>query len=281
MYRHAFCTLIAGLLAAVWTLPAPAQDDATDSQAAGAEQTATAAAAETADGNAAATADAEKRQQPVDPSGTWKWVRDFNGEDMEFVLKLNWDGKKLTGKYTAFDQTSEIQDAKLERDALSFFVEREFNGNEFDVDFDGKVADEKITGVIALDFGGGEQEIDWDAKRHVDVEGILGTWQLVLKRPDGGEAETKITFTKDGDKLAGDYENVFGRREAKNIAIKGTELTWEISGESDRGSFKSVYKGKVRGNKIAGTNNFNFGDRSGTMEFTGQRVPQKPERQAE
>jgi hypothetical protein len=79
-------------------------------------------------------------------------------------------------------------------------------------------------------------------------------------------------LTKDGDELAGDYESVFGRRQAKNVALEGTTLTWEISGENDGNTFKAVYRGKVRGNKIAGTNEFDFGGNTGTWEFTGEKI---------
>ena len=49
-----------------------------------------------------------KEAAAVDPSGPWKWEYDFNGNVVEFKWKLNWDGKKLTGKYTAFDNTTDI-----------------------------------------------------------------------------------------------------------------------------------------------------------------------------
>ena len=78
----------------------------------------------------------QKGRARADPSGSWKW--DFetpDGNKMEFVLKLNWDGKKLDGKYTAFDNTTKVENGKVDKDSVSFVVRPEFGGNSFDVKF--------------------------------------------------------------------------------------------------------------------------------------------------
>ena len=54
--------------------------------------------------------------------------------------------------------------------------------------------------------------------------------------------------------------------------------------DDDQFDFKIVYKGNPRGNKIEGSNEFDFGDNTGTMKFTGKRVPpeeKKKDRPAE
>jgi hypothetical protein len=276
MVRHSFRLLTALLLVAASAQSGWAQEDATDAATVTADQSAETAAAETAAAETAAaeaTTTAEAEKKPADPSGTWRWERDFNGQTMEFELKLNWDGEKLTGEYTSFDQSTPIEEAKNESDGFSFIVEREFNGNEFEIFFDGEVKDDTISGITEIDFGGGVQEFDWDATRHVDVDDVLGTWNLTLENPNGDPIEPTITITKNGEELAGSYESVFGERDAKNVKIDGTKLTWEISGENNGNTFKAVYTGKVRGNKIAGTNEFDFGGNAGTWKFTGEREP--------
>ncbi len=118
--------------------------------------------------NATSTAtEAEKKEAaPVDPTGTWKWEVELNGNTAEFTLKLNWDGKKLTGKYTAFDNTTDIEATKLEKDQLSFVDKREFNGNEVVAEFDGTLKADDIEGTVTVDFGGDEpREFDWNPKR--------------------------------------------------------------------------------------------------------------------
>ncbi len=217
-------------------------------------------------------ADAAK-SVPVDPSGSWKWEYALNDNPAEFSLQLKWDGKQLTGKYTAFNNTTDVEETKFADNRLSFISKREFNGNQFTVHFDGKAEPDDIVGKVGVDFGDGPREFEWHAKRTVDVADVLGVWKLKLETPQG-VIEPQLTITKEGDKLHGDYVSPFGERAAKDLTLKDGELSWEISsGEGDDFDFKVVYHGKPRGNKIAGSNEFDFGGNTGTMEFTGERTP--------
>ena len=216
----------------------------------------------------------DAKAAPVDPSGSWKWDYTFNDNPAEFFLQLNWNGKELTGKYTAFDNTTDIAEGKLKNDELSFIANREFNGNKFTVHFNGKADPENIVGTVGVDFGEGPREFDWHAKRVVNLDDVLGTWKLRLETPQG-VIEPQITITQRGDTLHGDYVSPFGEREAKDVTFKDGELSWRIeSDEDDEFDFMITYRGKPAGNKITGNNEFDFGGNTGTMEFTGQRTPQ-------
>jgi hypothetical protein len=221
-----------------------------------------------------AAATDKKEAAPVDPTGTWKWEYEFNGNVVEFKLKLNWDGKKLTGKYTAFDNTTDIEEAKLEKDQLSFVDNREFNGNEFVAEFEGKVKPDDIEGTVTVDLGDEPREFDWTPKRAVEIDDVVGTWDLRVETANG-VVEPKLTITKDGDKLSGkSISQVFGELEAENLQLKDNELSWEISGSNGGFDINVKYKGKPRGNTIEGTNTFSVGEGdSGTMKFTGKRTP--------
>jgi hypothetical protein len=211
----------------------------------------------------------------VDPSGTWKWDVTFNDNTSEFQLKLKLDDGKLTGKYTAFDVTTDIDDTKLEKDQLSFVSHREFNGNKFDVHFAGKVEPAAIDGKVTVDFGQGPQDFDWHAKRvadAADVSAVVGTWQLHMETGNG-PIDPKITITQDEKGLHGAYSGRFAEHEAQNLTFKDGELSWEVAGERDGNTYKVVYHGKPEGDSIKGTNEFDFNGTKGTIEFTGKRTP--------
>jgi hypothetical protein len=217
---------------------------------------------------------------PPDPTGTWKWERTFNDNKAEFTLKLNWDGKRLSGKYSAFNNTSDIEQTKLEKDQISFLANREFNGNKFEVKFAGKVEPENLVGKITVDFGNGPQEFDWNAKRSVEAEDVIGVWDLRLESP-GGVVTPRLTISKGADgKLQGKSESVMGKFDAKNMELKDNVLTWEISGTGPNGQLKIVYKGKPRGNAIEGENEYDLGGTKGTMKFTGKRTPPEEKKEA-
>ncbi len=221
---------------------------------------------------AAAPAPAAKAA-PVDPTGSWKWEYSFNDNPAEFLLDLNWDGKQLTGKYTAFDNTTDIEEATFEDNKLAFVSKREFNGNAFTVHFSGDAEANDIVGTVGIDFGDGLRKFDWHANRAVDAGGLLGTWKLRLETPQG-VIEPELTLTQKGDELQGRYSSVFGERDAKDVEFKDGELTWRIeSGDDDEFDFEVKYRGKPDGNKITGSCDFDFGGNTGTMEFSGERTP--------
>jgi len=220
---------------------------------------------------------------PADPTGSWKW--DFTTPDenkLEFSLKLKWDGKKLEGNYTSFGNTVKIEEAKLEKDGLSFVVRPEFQGSQMEVAFDGKVAKDEIRGTIGLDFGDQPREIEWIAKRFVDVDDVVGTWQLRLEMPGGNVAEPTLKVTKGERGLLAKYTSEFlGEIEAKNVQIKENKLTFELAIESDEFAFSSTYSGTPRGNTMEGAAEFDVGGGAGVMAFTGKRLPPKEEKKEE
>ncbi len=219
--------------------------------------------------------DDEKKTPPVDPAGTWKWDYTINDNAAEFKLKLKWDDDtKLTGKYTSFDRTSDIEEVKFEKDQLSFISKREFEDRKFTVHFNGKVEADNITGTMSFDFDGdGPREFDWNPKRFVEIDDVLGTWELRVETPNG-VVEPQLTITAEGDELRGkSVSDTFGELEAKNVQLKENTLTWEVSVVNNGIEFNIKYTGKPRGNTIEGSNEFSVGENTGTMKFTGKRTP--------
>jgi|SRR5437773_8838642 len=123
-------------------------------------------------GNVAQIQAAEKADKKVDPTGTWKWTRPGRngGADQEFSLKLKLDGDKLTGKLTAparGGQTSDtdIKDAKLKGEEISFTTSVERGGNTITAKYNGKISGDTIKGKIETERGGNTRSNDWEAKR--------------------------------------------------------------------------------------------------------------------
>jgi len=217
-----------------------------------------------------------KNAETIDPSGSYRWEYSFNDNPAEFSLKLDWDGKELSGTYSAFNNTTDIEEGKFEPgNKISFIANREFNSNKFTVHFAGEVQAEEIVGTVAVDFGQGPQEFDWTAKRIIAAEDVLGEWKLRVETQQG-VIEPQLTITVKGEGLHGDYVSPFGKREAKDLTLKDGELAWRIeSDDEDDFEFEVKYQGKPRGNKIAGDAAFNFNGNTGKMEFTGERTPPK------
>jgi hypothetical protein len=91
----------------------------------------------------------------ADASGTWKASLETPNGTMENTFTLKVDGDKLTGTVT-MGQMGEapISEGKVDGDNVSFAVVRDFNGNQFRINYKGKVSGDemKLSGeVVGMD----------------------------------------------------------------------------------------------------------------------------------
>ncbi|MCS7337523.1 MAG: hypothetical protein NZ739_04700 [Verrucomicrobiae bacterium] len=112
-------------------------------------------------------ANAEPGTARPDPSGTWKWnFTTRSGETREVTLKLKLDGDKLTGTISGRLGETEISDATLKGDEISFLVVREFGETRFTNKYSGKITGDTIKGKLEfVDRQGQQQTRAWEAKR--------------------------------------------------------------------------------------------------------------------
>ena len=211
-----------------------------------------------------------RADEQADPSGTWKWERTFGDNTVQFTLRLNLKGERVSGTYASSRAKTEIKHGKVDGDELSFQVDREFNDRKFTINFRGKVSEDAIKGKGEFSADGNSREFDWEAKRSVGLADVVGTWKLRIETANGNVREPSLKLTKKGEELTGVYTGRRGDIEAKNIEIKDNQLTFEISGENDGNQWKVAYKGKPRGNSIKGTIDFDFGGNTGTVDFEGK-----------
>jgi hypothetical protein len=100
----------------------------------------------------------------ADASGLWKASIETPNGTMETTFTLKVEGEKLTGT-VGMGQMGDgaISEGKVDGDNVSFAVVREFNGNQFRIDYKGKVAGDemKITGTVV----GMDRTFEMTAKR--------------------------------------------------------------------------------------------------------------------
>jgi hypothetical protein len=116
---------------------------------------------------------AQAQEKKVDPTGKWTWTspgRD-GGPGRTNTLMLKLEGEKLTGKMVSPARggqparETEITEAKLKGEEISFTVTREFGGNKMVSKYTGKISGETIKGKIEFERNGETQSRDWEAKR--------------------------------------------------------------------------------------------------------------------
>jgi hypothetical protein len=109
---------------------------------------------------------AARADDKPNPTGTWKWKVEINGQEREFTLKLKLDGDKLTGAMVGRDGTdTAIEDAKYKDGELSFKVTRERDGNKFTIKYSGKVSGDKLKGKSEVERDGETVKREFEATR--------------------------------------------------------------------------------------------------------------------
>jgi len=104
----------------------------------------------------------------ADPTGTWKWSVEVNGQKRESTLKLKLDGDKLTGAMVGRNgQETPIEDATFKNGEVSFKVTRERNGQKTTTKYTGKIAGDTLKGKIMPDREGAQGR-DFEAARSKD-----------------------------------------------------------------------------------------------------------------
>ena len=108
----------------------------------------------------------------ADPSGTYKWSQPGRngGPARESTLTLAVKDGKLTGKLSAPGRDgvveTEISNAAVKDDTVSFEVARDMGGNKVVAKYSGKLEGDTITGKVeAPGRDGAVQSRDWVAKK--------------------------------------------------------------------------------------------------------------------
>ena len=228
---------------------------------------------------------AQETTKRADPSGTWRFEYDLEGATVKDSLELQL-GKEgaLTGKYKGRSEKAvEIKSGKVDGDHVTVEMSIEFQGIPIEVKFDGKIKDDDITGLIIATANDGEMEFDWVAKRSVEAEDVVGTWNFEI---DAVETvlEPILEIKVEGNELKGTYRDPDTglETEMKNLRIENNSLKFTIEGDFQGNSLKADFSGRPYGSKISGTIDYDLSGQTGEIEFEGTRkVEEKKEEASE
>jgi hypothetical protein len=214
----------------------------------------------------------------VDPSGTWTWVRELEGQEAQSVLHLSYKDGKLTGAYKRMGQVVPISNGKFDKNEISFDADGKWNDQTVHGKFKGKLSPNAINGTIEIVIEDGSLPLAWVAKRGFDADDVVGTWKLKLTTPDGNTVEPSLKLSTDKGMLKGTYTSSrFGEHEAKAIKLNGPELSWTVEFERNGQKFTGVYKGKLEAQAIKGTLAFDAAGNTTSLDFSGERTAPKIE----
>ena len=109
-----------------------------------------------------------RAEEKPNPTGTWKYTVDVNGQSLDVTIKLKLDGDKLTGTLNAGGTETKIEDAKYKDGEVSFTAKPDFNGNKITIKYKGTIKGDTFKGKRELDRDGQTNSRDFEAKRSKD-----------------------------------------------------------------------------------------------------------------
>jgi hypothetical protein len=109
-----------------------------------------------------------RAEDKPNPTGTWTYSTERNGQTVETTITLKLDGDKLTGTVKTGNNETKIEDAKYKDGEVSFTVTRERNGNKFTTKYKGTVKGDSFKGKRESERNGQTQSTDFEAKRSKD-----------------------------------------------------------------------------------------------------------------
>jgi hypothetical protein len=97
---------------------------------------------------------------------------------------------------------------------------------------------------------------------------IDGKWVAQVPGRDGQTREQTFTFKAEGDKLTGTVGGMRGDTQISDGKISGSDVSFVVVRQTQKGEFKQEYKGKLAGGELKLT--YSFGDQS--REITAKKA---------
>lgn len=203
----------------------------------------------------------------TDVSGTWKGSFDFQGNSMPLVFNLKEDGSALSGTIEGLPTSpAQIHDGKVDGDAVTFWVDTDYQGQTYKLVYNGKIAADHI------DFNFGTDDGSWGTT--IDVTKAAGSTApssasaATPAAPDltgawkgefdfqGTAVPLTLNLKSDGAKVTGDVEGMgTAPVDIHDGKVDGDTVTFWLNADYQGQTYVLNYKGKVNGNQI----DFDFG----------------------
>ena len=200
----------------------------------------------------------------ADPTGTWKGAFDFQGTSVPLVFHLTASAGAVTGNIEGLPSSpTEIHDGKVDGDAVTFWLNTDYQGTPYKLVFKGKI------GAGQIDFTFGTEDGSWGselvAKSGADASAtapvaapaavdVTGNWKAAL---DVQGASLPLVFhltSKDGV-VTGTIDGLpsGAPTQIHDGKLDGDTVTFWLNSDYQGTTYKIVCKGKVSAAGIAFT----------------------------
>ena len=203
----------------------------------------------------------------ADVSGTWKGAFQFNGDSIPLTLHLTAAGSAVTGDVEGLPTSpAEIHDGKVDGDAVTFWLNTDYEGTTYKLVYTGKLNGDQIAFTFGTDDGSWSTLLNVmrSAEAAPAATDVTGTWKGAFQF-DGNSVPLTFHLTAAGGALTGTVEGLpTTPAEIHEGKIDGDTVTFWVLTDYQGETYKLVYTGKVSAAKIV----FNFGTDDGGWSTT-------------
>jgi hypothetical protein len=211
----------------------------------------------------------------ADLSGIWKGSFDFQGTDVPIELHFAANGSTLTGTVARTNvPAAEIHDGKVDGDAVTFWINADYEGSTYKIVFKGKTAASQIDFVLGTEDG------SWGTSTTVkkaeeapatsSSPNANGVWKGAFDF-QGTSVPLIFHFKANAGVVTGTVEGLpSGVAEVKDGKADGDLISFSLMTEYEGSPVKLVFRGKIAASEIK----FTFGTEEGSWgtELTAGKV---------
>jgi hypothetical protein len=223
-----------------------------------------------------------EKVKSVDPSGTWRWESDRNGDTVKHQLKLDVNKKEeVTGTYFGMMDGLKSKKGVIKGDKLVLEFDVERDNFAFQAKYEATIKGDKATGTLYFESDQGSGDIPWEAERSVELSDVVGTWELELETPEGEIHEPSLTIKDKGKEFVATWDGKeLGEFPVKDLKANAGKFSFTLTGDIDGNDFVAKCVTKPMGSKFNGVMELEIGGDAIELEFAGTRKTDKKKKKS-
>lgn len=214
-----------------------------------------------------------RRELPVE--GVWKLGFTLeSGRKLQSSIQVK-GGDTFSGDYVGISgQKARAKNVKFENGELSFDAPDHADG-DLVFHYAGKVTGDRIKGTVSwTESGNQKQSLKFEGeKSKVQTANVAGTWKFRVPMKDGTAFEPTVKLSQSGSAVTGTYTGEQGDTPIAQGLVMANELTFTVKREKEGKNYLLRYQGKVEGDVLKGSVDYNFDGVVGFFDFEAKRTP--------
>lgn len=198
--------------------------------------------------------------QAADVNGTWQGSFEFNGDSVPLTMHLTEADGAVKGSVEGLPTTpAEIHDGKIAGDTVMFWVNTDYQGTTYRLDYSGKVSEDQIAFNFGTDDGSFSAPLTVKRSGNAHAPNVTGIWKGDFDL-EGTNVPLTFRLTQSSGVVSGTVEGLpTTPAEIHDGEIDGDTVTFSVLTDYQGETYKLVYTGKVSAGKIQ----FDFGTDDG------------------